>query len=73
MNNYINYKFQIEANYQAKSKSLDFEISLPPMLLKILYGVRGDAFPLFVRIWVEYSKNMTIIDTKIWFSWFWHT
>ena len=25
----------------------------------------------FVRIWVEYSESMTIIDTKIWFLWFW--
>ena len=35
------------------------------MLLKILYGVRGDVFCPFVRIWVKYSKNMTIIDRKI--------
>ena len=34
------------ANDQAKSNSLDCEISLPPMVLKILYGVRDDRFAL---------------------------
>ena len=46
INNFTTLKFQIGANYQAKSKSLDFGISLPQMLLKLLYGVRGDAFAL---------------------------
>ena len=35
------------------------------MLLKIVYGVRGDALAVFVRIWVEYSKNMIITEKKM--------
>ena len=50
----ITLRFQIGANYQAKSKSLDSEISLLPMVLKILYGVRADAFSL----WSEFGLNI---------------
>ena len=35
------------------------------MFLKILYGVRDDRFARrFVRIWVEYSQNLTTIGQK---------
>ena len=37
------------------------------MLLKIVYGVNVDSFALFMRIWVEYSKNMTVVDKQIGF------
>ena len=56
--NFRTQKFQIGANYYAKTKSLDFGISIPPMLLKILYGVRGNGFTL---LW-EYGLNVS----KIW-------
>ena len=63
--NFRIWNFQAGANYQAKSESLDYGIFLPPILLQILYGVRGNSFGFFVRIWVEYSKNMTTIDKKL--------
>ena len=52
----ITLRFQIGANYQAKSKSLDSEISLLPMVLKILYGVRADAFSLLSEFGLNIPK-----------------
>ena len=54
MNNFRIWNFHTGANYQAKNKSLDCGISLPPILLQILYGFRGNSFAL---LW-EFGSNI---------------
>ena len=52
------------ANDQVKSSCLDFEISLPPMVLKILYGVRDNRFALLWEFGGECSQNLTTTRQK---------